>query len=151
MLAYLILSATMNNATTLYVDPPTTKRAVGQYFNINITISRVADLFGCQFQLSWNQAILNATNVTEGPFLEWGGNSPYFYQKINETGLLSFCTRSGNVTGVSGSGVLETIQFHVTGTGECDLHLYGTILVNLLLNGSERSIGHIVESGEFST
>ena len=148
LIAYLAFSAIMNNSTTLYVDPQIAKNAVGQDFNINISISSVADLYGWQLQLSWNKTMLDVVNVTEGPFLKSGANSPFFVQRINETGsLLSFCTLQGNVSGVSGSGVLATIQFHVTGSGECDLHLYGTILVS----SSEQSIAHIVKSGKFST
>jgi hypothetical protein len=119
LLTYLVVNTIINKPTTLYVDPQTIKRTVGQDFSVNISISNVADLYGWQLQLS-----------------------------CNETGsLLSLCNRWGNVSGVNGSGVLATVQFHVKGTGECDLHLYETILVS----SSEKSITHIVKSGEFST
>jgi hypothetical protein len=137
----------MNKTTTLYIDPQTNKKAVGQDFIINISISNVADLYGWQLQLSWNKTILDVVNVTEGTFLG-SREQTFFSQTINETGsLLSFCTRLGNISGVNGSGVLATIQFHVRGNGECNLLLYGTILVS----SSEKSIAHTVKSGKFST
>jgi hypothetical protein len=138
----------MNKTTTLYIDPQTNKKAVGQDFIINISISNVADLYGWQSQLSWNKTILDIVNVTGGPFLESGGNSPFFSPKIYENGtLLLDCSLQGNVNGVNGSGVLATIWFHVAVNGECDLRLYGTILANSLDN----PIAHNVKSGKFST
>jgi hypothetical protein len=137
----------MSKSTTLYIDPQTTKKAVGQDFIINISISNVADLYGWQLQLSWNKTILDIVNETEGTFLTSRG-TPFFYPIINATGYLILdCTLMGNVSGVSGNGVLATIQFHVRGSGECDLLLYGTILVS----SSEKSIAHTVKSGKFST
>jgi hypothetical protein len=141
------LTAVFNKATILYIDPQTIKRGVGQDFIINISISNVADLYGWQLQLSWDKIILDVVNVTEGTFLKSHGQT-FFNQKINETGsLLSVCNRWGNVSGINGSGVLATVQFHVKESGECDLYLYKTILVS----SSEKSITHIVKSGKFST
>jgi hypothetical protein len=147
LLAYLVFNMIINKPTTLYIDPQTIKRAVGQDFTINISISNVADLYGWQLQLSWNKTILDVVNVTEGTFLKSHGQT-FFSQKINDTGsLLSVCNRWGNVSGINGSGVLAAVQFHVKGSGECDLNLYETILVS----SSEKSITHIVKSGKFGT
>ena len=147
LISYLVISMTMNNSATLYVDPQTTEKAIGQDFSVNISISNVADLYGWQLQLGWNKTILDVVNVTEGAFLKNYGQTS-FTQRINDTGsLLSFCTRLGDVNGVNGSGVLATVQFHVIGKGQCDLHLYETILVS----SSDESITHTVKSGTFST
>jgi hypothetical protein len=150
LLAYLVFIAIISTPTTLNVDPQTTESAVGQDFAINISVSSVVDLYGWQLQLSWNKTILppDKVNATEGPFLKSGGNSTFFYPRIYENGsLLLDGNRVGNVPGVNGSGVLATIRFHVASSGECDLHLYGTIL----LSSSEKSIAHTVQSGKFST
>jgi len=147
LLTFLVFSTMTNNPTTLYIDPQTAKSAVSQDFMVNISISKVTDLYGWQLQLSWNKTILDKVNVTEGNFLKSHGQT-FFSQTINETGsLLSVCTRLGNVPGVNGSGVLATIRFHVAESGECDLLLYGTILVS----SSGGSITHTVKSGKFTT
>jgi hypothetical protein len=152
LLAYLVISITMNKPTTvkhttLYVDPQRTEREVGQDFFINISISNVTDLYGWQLQLSWNKTILDVVSETEGTFLRSRGTT-FFYPIINATGYVKLdCNLVGNVSGVSGNGVLATIQFRVIGSGKCDLYLYETILVS----SSEKSIVHTVKSGKFST
>jgi hypothetical protein len=142
--------------TYLYIDPPMTKRAVGQDFSVNASISSVTDLYGWQLQLSWNRTILDVesvADVTEGTFLK-NHASTFFIPNINETsGLLSaYDTLTGNVSGVNGSGVLATVRFHVTGNGECGLHLSETILVSSSESAQGLTIAHAAdESGKFST
>jgi hypothetical protein len=137
----------MNNNTTLYIDPQTTEKALGQYFSVNISVSNVADLYGWQLKLSWNETILDEVNVTEGTFLGSQGHT-LFDQNIYDNGsLLLVGSRLYNVSGAYGSGVLATVQFHVIESGQCDLHLYETILAS----SSKESITHTVKSGKFST
>jgi len=149
LLAYVVFSILMSNPTTLYLDPQTTEKAVGQDFVVNASVSNVVDLYGWELYLSWNKTILDVVNVTQGPFLESGGNSPFISPTIwNENGsLLLDGLLTGNVTGVDGSGVLATIRFQVIGSGKSDLLLYGTTLVS----SSQKSIAHTVKSGTFST
>jgi hypothetical protein len=132
----------------LYVDPKTVNGTVGQDFTINISTSNVADLYGWELKLKWNTTILEAVNVTEGPFLKAGGET-FFYPKINNTlGYIAMdCALLGNITGVSGKGPLVAIGFHVKENGNCELNLYDTIL----LNSSEEPITHTVNDGYFST
>jgi hypothetical protein len=147
-LVYLSTRLPTSATTVLYVDPKAIKGTVGQNFIININILNVTDLYGWQFKLRWDSTILDVVNVTEGNFLKHGG-STFFWPKINNTaGYFSvYCTLMGNIPGVNGSGALATIQFHVRGSGKCDLLLYGTILVS----SSEKSIAYTVKSGKFST
>jgi hypothetical protein len=151
LLAYLVFTTMTSIPTTLYLDPQTPKSAVGQDFSINISISSVVDLYGWQLQLSWNKTILDVLNVTEGPFLKSGGNSPFFYYNLNATAgqMTVECTRLGSVPGESGSGVLATIRFNVTSSGECDLHLYGAMLLNS--STPPKPIATTVKSGKFSS
>lgn len=119
---------------------------MGQNFAINISILNVNDLFGWQLKIGWNTTILDAINATEGPFLKNGGSTFFSPSINNSTGYAILdCTLLGNVSGVSGSGTLAIIQFHVKAGGNCDLNLYDTTL----LDSSEQSITHIVEDGHF--
>lgn len=134
------------STATISVDPSTNRAEVGQTFMINIKISDVIDLYGWEFKLRWNSTLLDTSNVTEGAFLK-GGGSTFFVNKINNTlgYMLVDCTLVRDVPGVSGNGVLATIEFSVKGQGECVLDLYNTKLVNSL----EESITHIAIDGDF--
>jgi hypothetical protein len=115
------------STTTISVSPSTVTVNAGKNFSINVTISSVSDLYGWQFALSWNASLLDLVNVTEGPFLKSGGsNDTYFNYNLNATAgnLIADCTLLGNVPGVSGSGVLATITFHVKNGGQCPLNLF---------------------------
>jgi len=146
LIAYLVFSALIGNSTTVYVNPQAINSSVNQDFIINISVSRVSDLYAWEFKLNWTASILSVVNVTEGPFLKAGGTTSFFYNNALQGHVRVWCTLSGNVSGVSGSGVLARIQFHVTGNGESKLDLYETTL----FNPSENSIANTVKSGEFT-
>ena len=143
-LAYMLL----NKPASLYIDPQTISRPVGQDFTIGINVSNIGDLVGWQLRLRWNATVLDAINITEGSFLKQGGET-LFVSKINNTAgyIVIDCTFLGELPGVSGSGQLATIKFHVKAEGACYLDLYDTIL----LNSSEQTITHSVRDGYFST
>jgi len=139
----------INSSTaTIYVSPETTVGTPGQNFTVNIKISDVVDLYGWEFRLGWNATLLEALNVTEGPFLKQGGET-FFCSKINNTAgyMIVDCTLLGNVPGVSGNGTLAIVEFYVETFGECTLDLYDTILVSSV----EQSIEHTVIDGYYYT
>jgi len=127
-----IVAISLNSpAATICVDPPTSKAGVGQTFTININVSDVIDLYGWEFKLGWNLTLLDAVSVTEGSFLKSGGNTFFVYKIFNTEGyILVDCTLLGNTSGVSGDGILATVEFDVECRGETILDLYDTKLVN---------------------
>jgi hypothetical protein len=151
VLVYVILSSP--SSTVLSVEPRTVHEAVGQTFTVNVSISNIADLYGWQIDCSWNQSVLNVTNVIEGPMLRSSGNSTFFSPEVDAAAgnLSALCTRKNSlgssVVGVSGSGTLMTIQFKVIASGECDLNLYNT----QLLDSKIQTISHTVQDSHFST
>jgi len=134
--------------TTLYVDPQTISRSVGQDFTIGINVSNTGDLYGWQLRLKWNATVLDAINATEVSFLRKSGET-VFVSKINNTAgyIVMVCALVGEVSGVSGSGQVATIKFHVKAEGACYLDLYDTIL----LSSSEQTMTHTVRDCYFST
>jgi hypothetical protein len=116
---------------TVNVFPSSVTASVSQNFSINVNVTGVSDLYGWEFKLNWTATILNAVNVTEGPFLESGGNT-FFYSGLNATeGHVTVeCTLEGNIQGVSGNGVLATITFNVKSSGQSPLNLYYAVLLN---------------------
>jgi hypothetical protein len=113
-----------------------------------VCISDVADLYGWEFNLSWNQTILDVVEASEGAFLKNVGDT-FFTYKINNTlgYMIVDCTLLGNISGVSGSGTLATIKFYVETLGECPLDLSDTILIN----STEQSIEHTTIDGYYYT
>jgi hypothetical protein len=151
VLAYVILSS-QTTATVLSVEPNTVQEVTGQDFTVNVSVSKVADLYAWQIALSWNPSLLNVTSVTEGPMLKSSGNSTFFSPVVNNAAgnLSALCTRvlsfGSSVTGVSGNGTLMTVQFEVIGSGACDLNLYDT----QLLDSNSSAISHTVQGGHFN-
>lgn len=125
------LHQAMGQATTLSVQPADAFGLnMGDTFSINITVSNVIDLDGWQLNLYYQSAILNGTNVTEGPFLQTGGSSTLFHEvtftdNYNATfGIVTLgCLRFSIPTGVDGNGTLATITFKAIGSGPSVLHL----------------------------
>ncbi|RLI40511.1 hypothetical protein DRO69_12795, partial [Candidatus Bathyarchaeota archaeon] len=142
-----IISLAISN-TTIEVDPSTSTAEIGETFSIDIKITDVIDLYGWEFKLKWNKTILDPLNVIEGTFLKNNGDT-YFINKINKTlgYMLVDCTLLGNIPGVSGTGILATVEFSVNGHGECSLDLYDTKLVSSL----EEAIVHMTNDGSFIT
>lgn len=122
-----------SQSTVVSVFPSSIVANVGQSFSINVTISDVLDLYGWEFRLSWNPALIDAFNAAEGPFLKRSGET-FFSYNINATAgrMVVDCTLLGMISGASGSGTLSTITFNVKGTGECPLDLYNIILLDSL-------------------
>ncbi|HEV3199328.1 MAG TPA: cohesin domain-containing protein, partial [Bryobacteraceae bacterium] len=72
-------------AGTLSVDAPSSA-AVGDIFTVNVNIAGITDLYGFQFDLSFDPAILAAASSTEGPFLPTGGATFFIPGTIDNTG-----------------------------------------------------------------
>ena len=137
---------TDQNIAAIFIYPETSEGNVGENFTIEVKVSNVTDLYGYEFHLRWNPTLLDCVEVNEGPFLKSGG-STFFTYKINSTGgcVVVDCTLLGDVQGVSGNGILTTIEFYIKTTGECLLDLYDTIL----LNSAEQTIEHSTTDGYF--
>ena len=93
---------------------------LGATVGLDVSITDITDLYGYQFTLLFDPALLQASVGTEGVFLATGG-STYFGAGTNDNvaGSISgvFDTLIGSVPGVSGSGVLAHFDFSVIGVG----------------------------------
>ena len=116
---------------TVSVSPAIVTEDIGENFSISANIASVMDLYSWEFKLSWNATLLDVVNVVEGPFLKAGG-STFFTYRVNDTigYLVADCTLLGMVHGVSGSGVLASMTFHVKSVGECPFRLYDVMLLD---------------------
>jgi len=117
--------------TVVAVDPKITSTEPGESFEINITVSDVSNLYGLEINMTFDPTILNAVNVTEGPFLEQTGGTWWLPSTINNiAGFVFF----GDTLfpfpeeGATGSGVLASITFNVTAEGRSGLNFSETKL-----------------------
>jgi hypothetical protein len=104
---------------------------VGDTFTINLNVAGAVDLTSWQFDLNYNPLLLQANVVTEGPFLASGGPTlfvpPVFIDNVN--GLISGVTDSLlALPGVSGNGVLATVEFTALQRGPSSLITSGVFL-----------------------
>ena len=113
------------------IQPPVSTTGVGSFFDVFVNISNVNDLFGYQFEISFNPNILSAGSVTEGPFLASGG---FFIPGVidNTAGSigLTLSALMGPGPGVNGSGTLATINFQGLSLGTSPVDLANVILLN---------------------
>jgi len=171
ILSLILITATVNLSpvyavsTALKVDPDKIidiYKTPGTNFNIKISVSFVARLFGFEFKLRFDPTVLSATAITLGylsssffpqpPGPSPGGPSIIWIEEIdNDLGYVHYAVTMGEDspwydTGRSGSGILATIYFTVTDVGTTLLDLCDTELVN----PEGEKIGHAVFDGYFS-
>jgi hypothetical protein len=120
-------------STRVFLDPSSqTVGAVGDSFIVNVKITDVSNLYGYGFKLYYNSTLMNGTQpVDEGSFLKSGGQTPFWgvvsftdYYNSTHGYVWIYCTLTGNVSGIYGSGVLATMKFKSLASGDSvPLHL----------------------------
>lgn len=121
-----LLVATLTNFETasssatakISLDPTIMYKAVGESFKVNVTVSGAEFLFAWQMNMSFNSDVLNFVNITEGDFLAWQPDGTFGTQKVQESSMLFGWSTIGEYQGISGSGVLATVEFEVVAEGE---------------------------------
>ena len=106
-------------APTFSLAPSATTVLQNQAFTVNVLVNDVTDLFGYQFDVSYDPSLFSVTSVSEVSFLSAGGSTFFSPGTIDDTaGSVSFVfdTILGGIDGVSGSGLLGTINFSALGT-----------------------------------
>lgn len=126
--------AIQTGPTTVSVDPTSTilqTAKIGQVIQVNINVTNAHDLWGWELNnLAFNPAVLNLTQVLEGPFLKTGG-STFFLTTLNDTnwlqkGLVASTNEAINVNATtSGSGVILTLKFVVIAAGTSPITING--------------------------
>lgn len=109
---------------------------VGAPLALDVLIAGVADLYGYQFSLAFNPAVLQVTGTTEGVFLPTAGATLFDGGTVDNvlgTVTLAFGSLTGPVAGATGSGVLSRISFSVTQPGSSNLTFSDVLLINSAL------------------
>jgi hypothetical protein len=121
----------------LSIDPSTQTTSTGSVVTVDVAISNVSDLYGYQFDLTFNPSVLQAVSSSEAPFLATGG-STFFVPGTNDNlGGTVFATANTLLTavsGVNGSGELVVFTFDAIGTGTSTLAIQNETLLNSSIN-----------------
>jgi hypothetical protein len=132
------LVGTLANAqAVISIDPTTQTTSTGSVVTVDVGISNVSDLYGYQFDLTFNPSILQAVSSSEGPFLATGGSTFFIPGTNDNLGGTVFATANTLLTavsGVNGSGELAVFTFDAIGTGTSTLAIQNETLVNSGLN-----------------
>lgn len=116
LIGMLCLCAASAQAAEVRIEPEYQTVLNGENFSVNITVypGGSDEVLGAQYNLYYNNTLLNATSQTKGPFLSQDGTSTYIIvNKINNTlGKTQYGEmRTGVAYGVTIPGVLATITF----------------------------------------
>lgn len=139
------VAAATPGSTKLSVDPPVVSDIpVGDSFSVNVTVIDVEDLFQFQVALTWDPAVLTATNFEVYPPFTYSWPSaigPYYvavsYSMVGGTPLGG---------GFHGSQPIFRVDFKVKAMGASLLHLEQTKLVN----PGGATLPHELVDGEFT-
>ncbi|MBB4843451.1 hypothetical protein HNP55_001970 [Paucibacter oligotrophus] len=133
-----------------------TPGVLGSNVAVDVLIAGISDLYGYQFSLSFDPALLHFSSASEGAFLSGGGSTFWNPGSVdNSLGQISFTFNSliGSIPGVSGDGVLARFNFQVTGVGNSALNFSDVLLLNSQLaelpvqinNGSLATVNAVPE------
>lgn len=110
--------ASASSPPTMLLDPAKVEidGDLGETFTVDVVIDGIADLGAFQFELHYEDVYFNV-DIQEGPFLGSTGNATTCFKSNLLDDIADFsCVTLGAVTGVSGTGVVATIEFTVTST-----------------------------------
>jgi len=148
-----VVSSARSQGTVISVSPSSStlpKSQIGANYLINISISDVANLWSWKVRLNWNPGVLNFINITEGPFLKDFG-ATLFPPPPQRSGYLTEVsdTLLENAS-ASGSGLLATVTFQVVGSGQSDITLTETELLQPITGQppTHQQINNTVANGE---
>ncbi len=147
-LSAFIVQRAIASSTVVSVYPTMSSRPLGEDFTITITIVGVRNLYGWSMELTWNPAILNVTETTEGSFMRNFGPETYLSTMINNT---AGCLRTGSTfshpvppSGANGDGALAYVTFMAESSGQTILHLS-----TVLITAEGNNIWHQTRDGFF--
>ncbi|MEW6089104.1 MAG: secretin N-terminal domain-containing protein [bacterium] len=104
----------------IYINPQTKDAKINEEFSLEIMVNNISDLFAVPFYITYNPKVLQFVSAKEGSFLGQDGNTTTFLfsNDVNRGRVIVGLTRLGQVKGVSGSGLLMSVNFKASGTGE---------------------------------
>lgn len=100
--------------TVVSIDPATAQAPEGSDCNVTLNVDNVTDFDAAQYDVTYDPLVIEVTDVTAGDI----GGTPIpvaMWASVNST-TIRVINNVENTPGVSGSGNLTVIHFHVVGT-----------------------------------
>ena len=113
----------------IIVTPPGPEfRIGGGPYTVAVSATNASRLSGLSLTITFNPAALRVRAVQEGSFMRAGGAQATFTQMVDAaTGRIDIAiVRSGDPTGVAGTGLLAAVLFDAVGGGGANLAVTGT-------------------------
>jgi hypothetical protein len=137
MVLSLAVASLLGNAAQASVDlsiaPLTQSVAPGGTFSVDVDISGAADLYGYQFDLSFDPKVISAVSSSEGSFLAAGGSTFFIPGTSDNVGGVVAATADtllSPVAGATGSGTLAVFKFEALGAGISSIGISGAQLLD---------------------
>ena len=110
------------------ISPPGGEfRVGGGPYTMPISITGAARLSSMSLTITYNPAVLRVRSVQEGSFMRSGGTPAAFTSSLAEAWRVDIAAvRSGDSTGVAGTGLLAAVLFDAVAAGPANLAVTGT-------------------------
>jgi len=110
------------------ISPPGGEfRVGGGPYTMPISITGASRLSSMSLTVTYNPAVLRVRSVQEGSFMRSGGTQAAFTSSQAEAGRIDIAVvRSGDTTGVAGTGLLAAILFDAVAPGPANIAVTGT-------------------------
>lgn len=131
--ASLLLAGPALATPIVRVAPSAMTPTVGHAFQVDLVGEDFLDLYAYNFTLNFDPARIRAVSVSEGPLLASAGTTFFIPGDIdNVLGVVSFTgnTLIGAIPGVSGSGILATLDFEAIVEGLSPLSLSDLLFID---------------------
>ena len=124
-----VAATTVPTGGQILLSPPGPEFRVGAGpYTVPVSITGASQLSSVTLTVTFNPAALRVRAVQEGSFLRTGGVQAAFTQQVDAaTGRVDIAImRSGDATGVAGTGLLAAIVFDAVGGGAANLAVTGS-------------------------
>jgi hypothetical protein len=111
------------------VSPPSSDfQVTGGPYTVPISITGASQISSLSLTVTYNPAVLRLRAATEGSFMRTGGVQATFTQQPDAAaGRIDIAImRSGDATGVAGTGLLAALLFDAIGPGSANLSVTAT-------------------------
>lgn len=153
----MVISVKASPETAVAIDPPEVKDLeAGASFTVDVTITDADNVFGWQFNVTFDPGVLSVASVAEGPFLKSFNATVWPTPEIDNSGGYVLACSSFMPPyppqGVSGAGVLGNITFTVKSGGSSALHFdhVGTYLRTVVGGATLAPISYVAHDSSFS-